>query len=351
MGGIVAADTLLSIVSDLSDSTSSPEHTDGGSTNGEPESRATATDTAGVEPATDDAKESRIKTDDPTKIDDLKNSSTLLFPYIQGVLTFDTPFLGIHPGVVAHNAETHINTASAALNAYNSATKFFGGGNKTAEANAFRSSEQAMAKSGSSWANYAMYAGGIATLAAAGGAAWLNRSQLASGWTWATSHLEFVGCLARGAELAQRIESITRLESSNQIGFADLYTQLSVKEGKSEYSTKLLGEERTFCVVPKEAKNEVIEDLASPTKKRKVDSKQPAKGLWLPCVNTKAESEIWAHRSMFTPSANPGYDDMSDKAKRIIVQWVDTTWYEESVSAAPEHSHTTTEHGAGTNVG
>src|SRR5450756_1205478 len=73
MGGIVAADTLLALTNDLPIDTS----------------------------ASADSKKPEL--------------NSFMFPCVQGVLAFDTPYLGISPGVVAHGAEEHYNAATNAL--------------------------------------------------------------------------------------------------------------------------------------------------------------------------------------------------------------------------------------------
>ncbi|KEQ67906.1 uncharacterized protein M437DRAFT_35864 [Aureobasidium melanogenum CBS 110374] len=256
----------------------------------------------------------------PSQDTDPAKAPEFLFPYIQAVLAFDTPYLGIHPGVVAHGAEEHYNTASAALNAYNQASQFFGLGKSSTPAPPTKVPAGALpppeAGGWGKWGKYAMFAGGAAALAAAGGAAWQNRESISKGWAWAGGHLEFVGCLARGADLTKRVESVAALSSSHKIGFADFYTCLDTnKQGKTYYSEQLLGEERTFCVVPKEAKEQ--------------------RGTWVKCINEKASNEIAAHVAMFTPKDNPDYYAMADRAKVVLVKAVDMEWYESS-SATPE---------------
>ncbi|THX18268.1 hypothetical protein D6D13_00164 [Aureobasidium pullulans] len=347
MGGIVAAETLLSIARDQpvpSSRTFSSTQDDSGvgnKTTSNPTSKNNSTVNLEVpesQPTRSSSAPPQEKPPIPSQNTDPDQAPEFLFPYIQAVLAFDTPYLGIHPGVVAHGAETHYNNASAAYNAYNQASQFFGLGNSSktpapptrVPAGALPAPE---AGAWGKWGKYAMFAGGAAALAAAGGAVWQNRDHISKGWAWAGGHLEFVGCLARGADLTKRVESVAQLSSSHKIAFADFYTCLDQQKlGKTYYSEQILGEERTFCVVPKEAKEQRGE---SPLKKRKttnnvVDKKLKSKGTWVKCINEKANSEIAAHVAMFTPKDNPDYYAMADRAKVVLVKAVDKEWYERS---------------------
>ena len=104
MGGIVAADTLLQITSDLPISSSSPSTSQ------------------------------TLPTSPP-------QTNSFMFPYISGVLAFDTPYLGISPGVVAHGAEGHYNTASEALTTLSGLTGGFWGSKAAVDASAAGSSK------------------------------------------------------------------------------------------------------------------------------------------------------------------------------------------------------------------
>ncbi|KAL9098933.1 MAG: hypothetical protein Q9187_009573, partial [Circinaria calcarea] len=304
MGGIVAADTLLAIVS-------------------EPP----------VPPATSfkgTASESKSPSPPPSP-------QPFMFPYIQGVLAFDTPYLGIAPGVVAHGAETHYKTASTAYAALSEVAGVFGWG-----AGASPSKQQAphpqqkalpvgpeaakeavaasvTASSNShvdaaaipawqKWGKYAMFAGAAGAVAAGGAAAYLKRDTITEGWTWVGSHLEFVGCLMRGEELKSRLQQITTLEKTRQIGFADLVTVLgrgafqpadkTVVGGFVEIGGVGKEDKRTFCSMP-----------------RSKELQKYFEGM----VNEKATDETVAHMSMFTPRDNPGYYAMSERAKELVV--------------------------------
>ncbi len=86
MGGIVAAETIIALTSEK------PIHG-----------------------STDPSHEAPADVDDPSSIPRPPTPNALMFPYIQGVLAFDTPYLGIDPGVVAHGAEGHYAAASSAI--------------------------------------------------------------------------------------------------------------------------------------------------------------------------------------------------------------------------------------------
>ncbi|PSK42860.1 hypothetical protein B9Z65_6814 [Elsinoe australis] len=371
MGGIVAAETLLSIARDEpvpSDRTTTSTRPGANRTNSSTAHNATSTastkphlsvpkqeERSSSAPPSANDKTNRPPPTSKTRPSDPDGAPTFLFPFIQGILAFDTPYLGIHPGVVAHGAESHYQTASAAMNAYNSASKFFGGGGAKSTAPAFDAGKAlppagAANNTGGGWGKYALFAGGAAALAAGAAGAYYGREKLSTGWNWVYGHLAFVGCLARGAELAARVEEVVKLSERYGIGFVDFYTKLGPKEGATNVAGQLLGEERTFCVVPKEAKKGSKgeekegkrgreERGESPAKKRKVQagteteevpSRKSMKGNWVEAVNTKSEDEITAHRAMFTPKDYPGYYKMSEKASHLVAGWVDRGWYEAS---------------------
>jgi hypothetical protein len=261
MGGIVAAETVISLTTDR------PIH---------------YTEDGIEKPDLPDAGE-----------DDKDPLNSLMFPYIQGVLAFDTPYLGISPGLVAHGAEGHYRDAAAAFSQISSlGTSLWGAKQaskppaKTAGALPPPPSDGGSGgKSGSSsdgsgwgrWGKVAMYAGAAGAVAAGSAAAWMNRDHITEGWTWISSHLEFVGCLARPEELKKRIAYMVRVNRELDVGFANLYTRLGKDAGARQpgVAGTVLGTDRTFCNIPKHSSS----------------------GLWKAAVNTKAKDETTAHTS------------------------------------------------------
>ncbi|MCJ1474767.1 hypothetical protein MMC13_003427 [Lambiella insularis] len=303
MGGIVAADTLLAIASEP------PIPSGSNSKKGSRQSSRSA------------------------------SPHSFMFPYIQGILAFDTPYLGISPGVVAYGAESHYKTATTAFNALTDVASVFGFGGAAASTASKQpttprkalkpgpeaakellaaSDDAAAAPLWQRWGKYAMYAGAAGAVAAGGAAAYVKRDTITESWTWVGSHLEFVGCLMRGEELKARMRQLVKLKKEKGVGFADLVTVLG-KGGERQGKTVAGGfievggvdasDRRTFCVLP-----------ATP------ELKPYFEGM----VNDKAADETVAHMSMFTPREYPGYYRLSERAKKLIVGWVDRAWYEGS---------------------
>ena len=299
------------------------------------------------------------------------------FPYIEAIIAFDTPYLGISPGVLAHGAEVQLNHATTAYKAYDTASQFFGWGSSKAASSsssaAAAAAAEAASTSWSKWGTYAVVGGAAATIAGIAGAAYLNWNQINQGLAWAGSHLEFVGCLARGAELQRRVEGVVAQTRARRVGFVNFYGALGEKvTNQTKYAGAVLGADRTFCVVPRE-KNSVVGAAAGgskrnapgaagaatppPQKKRgPMTSADPAvaqdvaegekvqafaqdvtksKGHWIRCVNHAAPDEIAAHTSMFAPDANPDYHDMLARARDQIAEWVDREWYESAAGGTP----------------
>lgn len=202
----------------------------------------------------------------------------LMFPYVQGVLAFDTPYLGISPGVVAHGAEGHYQTAASTITQISGLKTALWGANKT-KAPVPAPAPAGAPSSWQKWGKVAMYAGAAGAVAAGGAAAWMNRDQIAEGWTWASSHLEFVGCLARGEELKKRVGFMVQLHEELDVGYANLYTRLGQGAASKKISMvgTVLGKDRTFCNLPKTMKA----------------------GDWMEAVNDKAGDETVAHMGKF----------------------------------------------------
>ena len=280
MGGIVAAETLIALTSER---VIPPSSASGGSGDGN-------------------------HTAAPAEGDGSVELNGLMFPYVQAVLSFDTPYLGISPGVVAHGAETHYSTASAALTQLSTLTGLWGAKGAadagkdtqqqkkpvaalppaTGNNNNNNKANNDSSSTWGSWGKMARYAGAGAALAGSAAAAYLKRDQLTEGWTWVSSHLEFVGCLARGEELRRRVAYMARAQSELGVGFGVLYTRLGKGAtalqqqvagiGGTNMVGTVLGSQRTFCNLPSR-RNGAPEKL----------------GVWEEAVNDQAGDETSAH--------------------------------------------------------
>ncbi|KAL9097977.1 MAG: hypothetical protein Q9163_006265 [Psora crenata] len=330
MGGIVAAETLLAIASD----SPIPYHPASHTTSGR-----------GSDPLPSTAAHPP-PSDSTTGLSASDEVPSFLFPHIAGVLAFDTPYLGISPGVIAHGAETHYKTASTAYSALSEVAGVFGYGPSkspgparkqqdssskllTQGADAMTASMTASTQDAAAtptwqrWGKYAMFAGAAGAVAAGGAAAFLKKDRITEGWSWMGSHLEFVGCLAKGQELKARLERVIKLNQERGMGFTDLVTVLGKSAHPPRPWPKLaggsvemgaldgpMGLQRTFCTVPKSERN---------------------RAYFEPVRNDLARDETEAHMTMFDRKGNSGYFALAERARTLIVAWVEgTEWYQGS---------------------
>ncbi|KAL8701496.1 MAG: hypothetical protein Q9224_000473 [Gallowayella concinna] len=313
MGGIVAAEALVHIISDEPISPSKPVPV-----NPCPSSatHTTLSPTSTSAPSWGDSH---------SAIDE--HPRAFMFPYIQGILAFDTPYLGLSPSLIAHGAESHYRSASSAYSAVSELAGAFGYGGSitmpqhhkprpkaalapspehakdvlTASMTA-SSDDAAAAPPWQRLGKYAMFAGAAGAVVAGGTAAYFKKDALSSGWNWVGSHLEFVGCLVRGEELKRRLEKVVSLDTERGLGFANLFTVLGRGANGGGGSGAGAEQARTFCNVPKSKLN---------------------RAYWFAEVNDKSKEETEAHMSMFLPKENPGYYAMGERAKGLVVGWVE----------------------------
>ena len=331
MGGIVGAEAVLAIAGKTPTvaSAESVENADMATTAGAQEPNVGAPK-AGMEGKEEiDAEEAAsayIRSDAG-----VHTSDDIAFPYIAGLLAFDTPYLGLSPSMISHGAETHWNTGKGI---YDTASSLLGSFRSMSPAPAAKapagalpapSASDAAAASASAggWGKLALYGGAAASLAGVGAAAaYFNRKTigngvtsatagLTSGWTWVSSHLEFVGCLARAEELQRRLAGICAMAEVQETSVSRKGASQKVVGEEKEHMgrrTRPLGFGNFYTVLGKGADRYAGGAKASGIEDRRFCNMPRGDALrkhWFPARNEIAKDEVTAHMTMFGQFLNP----------------------------------------------
>ncbi|KUI63760.1 hypothetical protein VM1G_10485 [Cytospora mali] len=273
------------------------------------------------------ALDERASSDDP---------SAPLFPMIQGILAFDTPYNGLARSMFVYGAFSNYQKVSSVFNvmtALSAAPASLGMALKRGATSLPGSSRVSNAASWKAWQLIAVRTGTVGAIAAGGVAAYIHREQIKEGlqnmrtlkkqdlvegyqqsvdrlgqglayvnrgnvgksFAWLSDHFTFVGVLLKQQELNKRLERLAKLQG---IGIHDIYASM----GENGYwSGGYFVPERTFCAVPAED--------------------QPANNLYSRHVIKNTGDEIETHMSMFKPDKNEEYQLMVNKASKLVVMW------------------------------
>ncbi|GAA5961633.1 hypothetical protein JCM3765_002658 [Sporobolomyces pararoseus] len=242
---------------------------------------------------------------------------------ILGLIAYDSPLLGLNPNVFKSTFDKAMDWTSkgqAVLSTLGAGYALFGGngngnGNKgkgkEAKAQTPKTSSTKPSSSskvvtttsnnkegggssgsnGSSWGFLASSVLAGTAAAAVVGAGWYNRDKLVEHWSWATSHLSFVGELWKISELEQRLSKILESQQEKGIGFHCFYTLLPPAPSSPS---------RTFLILP-----------TSPLQSK----------FFTPSKNSQASDEIRAHIEMFDKS--DGVYELGKETAKLITEWVE----------------------------
>ncbi|KAF7525459.1 hypothetical protein G7054_g11082 [Neopestalotiopsis clavispora] len=265
---------------------------------------------------------------------------TPIFPLIQGILTFDTPYNGLARSMFVYGAFSNYQKVSSVFNvmtaigaAAPAQLSKLSLKRATASAVPARSSNPAW----KSWQLIAVKTGTVGAIAAGGVAAYMHRKQIMDGmrnmknisresvqesvkegyqnsvdavgqglayinrgnvgksFEYLSDHFTFIGSLMKQQELSRRLERMGELKG---VGIHDFYTSLGEN---GVWSGGYFVPERTFCAVPEK------EHVAS-----HIFSKR---------VITETEDEVQAHMSMFKRDKNVNYEEMTDEASELVISW------------------------------
>ena len=302
MGGFVASDALFQLLDERHRHGSSPSAT-------------TTTTTADVAP---------------------------LFPLIQGILAFDTPYNSLTRTMFVYGAFSNYQKVSSVFNVMTALSAAAPAtlsrlATKRAAGSAARAAapRRGASPAWKAWQLLAVRTGTVGAIAAGGVAAYMHRRQILEGvrsvrnlkredvvtgyqqsvdalgqglayvnrgnvgasFAWLSDHVTFVGALLRQNELSRRLE---RLGALRGVGVCDFYASL----GENGYwSGGYFVPERTFCAVP--------------------GKEQEAARIFKRHVVSAAEDEIVAHVGLFKKKKETGeeYEGMVSDASKLVVQW------------------------------
>ncbi|KAK1773034.1 hypothetical protein QBC45DRAFT_398380 [Copromyces sp. CBS 386.78] len=273
-----------------------------------------------------------------------ENPTGPIFPMIQGILAFDTPYNGLARSMFVYGAFSNYQKVS---NVFNVMTALSAAAPATLASLASKRTAVAATKavSGSisvprrshpalkAWQLIAVRTGTVGVIAAGGvaaymhrkeilegmrtvknlkkedvvqgyqqsvdalgqGLAYINRGNVGQSFAWLSDHFTFVGALLKQNELNRRLE---RLAAVKGVGIKDIYASL----GENGYwSGGYFVPERTFCAIPGEG--------------------QPCNGLFSRHVVADAKDELEAHVNLFKPEKNKGYERMTNEAAQLVLTW------------------------------
>lgn len=261
-----------------------------------------------------------------------------IFPLIQGILTFDTPYNGLARSMFVYGAFSNYQKVSSVFNAMTAlsvaAPASLGRltGNRSAAPAATTAASSASGSS-AAWQLVAVKTGTVGAIAAGGvaaymhretimngvrniknlnrdsvvegynqsvgalgqGLAYINRGNVGRSFAWLSDHFTFVGSLLKQRELSRRLG---RLATLRGVGVHDFYCSL----GENGYwSGGYFVPERTFCAIPEE--------------------NHPAGALFERRVMREAGDEVQAHLNMFRPEKHRGYEEMTERAAELVKGW------------------------------
>ncbi|KAI0441407.1 hypothetical protein F4803DRAFT_420026 [Xylaria telfairii] len=264
-----------------------------------------------------------------------EDSDVPIFPLIQGILTFDTPFNGLARSMFVYGAFSNYQKVSSVFNVMTALSAAPAALGKTA----FRRSAANLPSRGSSnpawkgWQLVAVRTGTVGAIAAGGVAAYMHRKQIMEGmrsmrnlnkesvkegyhqsvdtisqglayinrgnvgrsFEYLSDHFTFVGALMKQQELARRLERMALLQG---VGIHDYYTSLGEN---GMWSGGYFVPERTFCAVP--------------------STDHQAYHLFSRRIIKNVDDEVQAHMSMFIRDKNDEYEQMTQEASNLIMRW------------------------------